>query len=150
MEVIGLLYDGIVHATAPGMLAATARGAIIGLLIGALPGLGPSAGVAIMLPVAVGFGGTAAIACLAGVYYGSMFGGAITSILLGIHGDAPSVMTVLDGYPMAPRGEAGRALGMSVFASFPGGLLGLIGMVALALPKSKAAHAFGPSERHTK
>src|SRR3546814_10784535 len=72
MEVIGLLYDGIVHATAPGMLAATALGAIIGLLIGALPGLGPSAGVAIMLPVAVGFGGTAAIACLAGVYYGSM------------------------------------------------------------------------------
>lgn len=73
-----------------------------------------------MLPVAAGFGGVAAIACLGGVYYGSMFGGAITSILLGIPGDAPSVMTVIDGYPMAQKGEAGRALGTSVFASFVG------------------------------
>lgn len=146
MEVFGLLFDGIIQASAPGILAATMFGAVIGLLIGALPGLGPSAGVAIMLPVVAGFGGVAAIACLAGVYYGAMFGGAITSILLGIPGDAPSVMTVLDGYPMAQRGEGGRALGMSVFASFVGGLLGLIGMVALSVPISKMALAFGPTE----
>ncbi|MDF2619047.1 MAG: protein of unknown function transrane [Xanthobacteraceae bacterium] len=146
MEIFGLLWDGIVQAAAPNILAGTFLGIIIGLLIGALPGLGPSAGVAIMLPVAVGFGGTAAIACLAGVYYGSMFGGAITSILLGIPGDAPSVMTVLDGYPMAQKGEAGRALGMSVFASFIGGLIGLIGLVVLSVPISRAALAFGPTE----
>jgi len=146
MEVFGLLFDGILQASQPAILAATVLGAIVGLLIGALPGLGPSAGVAIMLPVVVGFGGSAAIACLAGVYYGSMFGGAITSILLGIPGDAPSVMTVIDGYPMAQKGEAGRALGMSVFASFVGGLIGLIGMVALSVPISNAALAFGPTE----
>lgn len=146
MDILGPLWDGIVQASALNILAGTFLGIIIGLIIGALPGLGPTAGVAIMLPVAVSFGGTAAIACLAGVYYGSMFGGAITSILLGIPGDAPSVMTVLDGYPMAQNGEAGRALGMSVFASFVGGLIGLIGLAALSVPISRAALAFGPTE----
>ena len=77
MEIIGLLWNGILQAAAPNILAGTFLGIIVGLLIGALPGLGPTAGVAIMLPLAVGLGGTAAIACLAGVYYGSMFGGAI-------------------------------------------------------------------------
>ncbi|MFC5068498.1 tripartite tricarboxylate transporter permease [Flaviflagellibacter deserti] len=146
MEIMGLLIDGIGQAMQPSILASTMLGAILGLLIGALPGLGPSAGVAIMLPIAVTFGGTAAIACIAGIYYGAMFGGAITSILLGIPGDAPSVMTVLDGYPMALKGEAGRALGMSVFASFIGGLFGLAGMVALSVPISRWALAFGPTE----
>ncbi len=146
MDVLNLLLDGIGQAMQPSILAATMLGAILGLLIGALPGLGPSAGVAIMLPIAVTFGGTAAIACIAGIYYGAMFGGAITSILLGIPGDAPSVMTVIDGYPMALKGEAGRALGMSVFASFIGGLFGLAGMVALSVPISNWALAFGPTE----
>ena len=72
---------GIWQATAPPLLAATLIGVVVGLIVGALPGLGPSAGVAIMLPVAVGFGGTPAIAALAGIYYGAMFGGAVTSIL---------------------------------------------------------------------
>ncbi len=100
-----------------------------------------------MLPLAVGLGGTAAIACLAGVYYGSMFGGAITSILLGIPGDAPSVMTVLDGYPMAQKGEAGRALGISCLR-----LLHrrpsrhLQDWSSLSVPVSRAALAFGPTE----
>jgi len=146
MDIFGLLIDGIIQAMQPGILASTMLGVILGLLIGALPGLGPAAGVAIMLPIAVTFGGTAAIACIAGIYYGAMFGGAITSILLGIPGDAPSVMTVIDGYPMAQNGEAGRALGMSVFASFVGGLIGLAGMVALSVPISRWALAFGPTE----
>lgn len=146
METLALLWDGILAATDPAIFACTILGAVVGLLIGALPGLGPTAGVAIMLPVAAGFGGVAAIACLGGVYYGSMFGGAITSILLGIPGDAPSVMTVIDGYPMAQKGEAGRALGTSVFASFVGGLLGIAGLVALSLPVSRYALAFGPTE----
>ncbi|MDH2329023.1 tripartite tricarboxylate transporter permease [Cereibacter sp. SYSU M97828] len=146
MEVFGLLWDGIVTASAPAILACTILGAVVGLLIGALPGLGPTAGVAIMLPVAAGFGGVAAIACLGGVYYGSMFGGAITSILLGIPGDAPSVMTVLDGYPLAQKGEAGRALGMSVFASFVGGIVGILGLVLISVPVSRFALSFGPTE----
>src|SRR5690606_41868155 len=105
MDIISLLLGGIVNALEPAVLASTIFGAIIGLLIGALPGLGPTAGVAIMLPVAVSLGGVAALACLAGVYYGSMFGGAITSVLPGMPGDAPSVMTVLGGQPLARPGE---------------------------------------------
>lgn len=146
MEVFSLLFDGIVQAATPTTLMATLFGVIIGLAIGVLPGLGPTAGMAIMLPVAVGFGGVPALACLAGVYYGSMFGGAVTSILLGIPGDAPSVMTVLDGHPMAKNGEAGRALGMNVFASFFGGIIGLLGLVILSVPIASAALAFGPTE----
>ncbi len=146
MEIFSLLLDGIAQAAQPATLGATMFGVIIGLIIGALPGLGPTAGVAIMLPVAIGFGGVPALACLAGVYYGAMFGGAVTSILLGIPGDAPSVMTVIDGYPLAKKGEAGRALGMSVFASFFGGMIGLLGLVVLSIPIANAALAFGPTE----
>ena len=98
-----------------------------------------------MLPVAVGFGGTA-IAGLAGIYYGAMFGGAVTSILLGIPGDAPSVMTVIDGHALAKRGEAGRALGMSVCASFIGGVIGIVLLALLSVPVAQAALAFGPAE----
>ncbi|MDZ5699707.1 tripartite tricarboxylate transporter permease [Chelativorans sp. M5D2P16] len=146
MDAFGLLFEGIQNAATPTTLLATLFGVIIGLLIGALPGLGPSAGVAIMLPVAVSLGGVPALACLAGIYYGSMFGGAITSILLGIPGDPPSIMTVVDGHPLAKKGEAGRALGMSVFGSFIGGLVGLIGLATLSAPIARAALAFGPTE----
>ncbi|MDA1184697.1 MAG: tripartite tricarboxylate transporter permease [Acidobacteria bacterium] len=146
LDAFALLGDGIWQATAPELLAATLIGVVIGLIVGALPGLGPTAGVAIMLPVAVGFGGTAAIAALAGIYYGAMFGGAVTSILLGIPGDAPSVMTVIDGHALAKQGQAGRALGMSVYASFLGGVIGLVLLVALAAPVARAALAFGPTE----
>lgn len=146
MEIFWLLIDGISSAAEPTTLLATLFGVVVGLIIGALPGLGPAAGVAIMLPVVVSFGGVPALACLAGVYYGAMFGGAITSILLGIPGDAPSVMTVMDGYPMAKKGEAGRAIGVSVFASFVGGLIGLVGLAYLSVPIAGAALAFGPTQ----
>lgn len=146
LDAFSLLADGVWQATAPPLLAATLIGVVIGLIVGALPGLGPSAGAAIMLPVAVGFGGTAAIAALAGIYYGAMFGGAVTSILLGIPGDAPSVMTVIDGHAMAKKGQAGRALAMSVYASFVGGVIGIVLLVALSAPVAQAALAFGPTE----
>lgn len=147
METLSLLAGGIAAAaTDPVMLLAIFVGAVVGLLIGALPGLGPTAGVAIMLPVAVGFEPTVALAMLAGVYYGAMFGGAVTSILLGIPGDAPAVMTVMDGYPMAKRGEAGRALGLATYASFIGGLIGLIGLTLMAQIFSRYALLFGPVE----
>lgn len=147
METLALLGSGIATAaTDPAMLLAIVLGALVGLLIGALPGLGPTAGVAIMLPVAVGFEPTVALAMLAGVYYGAMFGGAVTSILLGIPGDAPSVMTVLDGYPMARKGEAGRALGLATYASFIGGFVGLVGLTMMAQLVSNYALMFGPAE----
>ena len=125
---------------------ATLIGVVVGLIVGVLPGIGPAAGTAIMLPVAVGFGGPAAIAGLAGIYYGAMFGGAVTSILLGIPGDAPSVMTVIDGHALAKKGEAGRALGMSVYASFVGGVIGIVLLALLSVPVARAALAFGPTE----
>jgi putative tricarboxylic transport membrane protein len=146
MDALALLADGIWQATAPSLLFATFVGVVIGLIVGVLPGIGPAAGTAIMLPVAVGFGGTAAIAGLAGIYYGAMFGGAVTSILLGIPGDAPSVMTVIDGHALAKRGEAGRALGMSVYASFIGGVIGILLLAVLSVPVARAALAFGPTE----
>ncbi len=147
MESIDLLLAGIVHAaTNFDLLMAIIGGVILGLLIGALPGLGPTAGVAILRPIVVGFDPTLAMSALAGVYYGAMFGGAITSILLGIPGDAPSVMTVLDGYPMAKQGKAGQALGMSIYASFFGGLVGLVGLTIMADVVSRYALLFGPAE----
>jgi putative tricarboxylic transport membrane protein len=146
MEPLSLLADGIIQASSPPLLLATLIGVVVGLIVGVLPGIGPAAGTAIMLPVAVGFGGPAAIAGLAGIYYGAMFGGAVTSILLGIPGDAPSVMTVIDGYAMAKRGEAGRALGMSVYASFIGGVIGIVLLALLSVPVAQAALAFGPTE----
>lgn len=147
METLSLLGNGIaVAATDPAMLLAIVIGAVVGLLIGALPGLGPTAGVAIMLPIAVGFEPTVALAMLAGVYYGAMFGGAVTSILLGIPGDAPSVMTVIDGYPMAKNGQAGRALGLATYASFIGGFIGLVGLTLMAQIVSRYALLFGPVE----
>jgi putative tricarboxylic transport membrane protein len=146
MESFVLLWGGIESALSWSVLGATILGVLVGLLIGVLPGLGPTAGVAIMLPVAVGFGGVASIAALAGVYYGAMYGGAVTSILLGIPGDPPSIMTVIDGHAMAKKGEAGRALGVSVFASFTGGLIGLLLLTVSAVYVSNAALAFGTAE----
>jgi putative tricarboxylic transport membrane protein len=136
----------LVAASQPSVLAAIMVGAIIGLFIGALPGLGPTAGVAILLPVAVSFDGTAAIAALGAVYYGAQYGGAVTAILLGIPGDASATMTVIDGHKLARNGKAGAALGLSIAASFIGGLIGLILLTAFATTIAQAAIAFGPIE----
>ncbi|MCD2185005.1 tripartite tricarboxylate transporter permease [Rhizobium sp. GN54] len=141
-----LLAQGLAAASQPTVLAAIMVGAIIGLFIGALPGLGPTAGVAILLPVAVSFDGTAAIAALGAVYYGAQYGGAVTAILLGIPGDASATMTVIDGHKMARNGKAGAALGLSIAASFIGGLIGLVLLTAFATTIAKAAIAFGPIE----
>ncbi|MGA1832887.1 tripartite tricarboxylate transporter permease [Rhizobium wenxiniae] len=141
-----LLAEGLVAASQPSVLAAIMVGAIIGLFIGALPGLGPTAGVAILLPVAVSFDGTAAIAALGAVYYGAQYGGAVTAILLGIPGDASATMTVIDGHKLARNGKAGAALGLSIAASFIGGLIGLILLTAFATTIAQAAIAFGPIE----
>ncbi|MGO4319751.1 tripartite tricarboxylate transporter permease, partial [Agrobacterium sp. MCAB5] len=108
--------------------------------------LGPTAGVAILLPVAVSFDGTAAIAALGAVYYGAQYGGAVTAILLGIPGDASATMTVIDGHKLARNGKAGAALGLSIAASFIGGLIGLILLTAFATTIAQAAIAFGPIE----
>lgn len=146
METIDLLMGGLMTAMSPEILIATLLGVLLGLAVGVLPALGPAAALAILLPIVFRFEPTTAMAGLAGIYYGSMYGGAVTSILLGIPGESASMMTTLDGYPMARRGEAGRALGMSVYASFIGGLIALVLFTGLATTFARYAVAFGPAE----
>jgi len=146
METFDLLLNGLAVAFGPEMLIATLVGVVLGLLIGVLPALGPAAAVAILLPLVVRFDPATAMAGLAGVYYGAMYGGAVTSILLGIPGESASMMTALDGYPLARRGEAGRALGMSIAASFIGGLFAIVLFTMVAAPFAEFAIRFGPIE----
>lgn len=123
-------------------------GCFLGTIIGALPGLGPSNGVAILIPVSfsLGLDATAALILLTSVYYGAMYGGRISSILLNIPGDEPAVMTTLDGYPMAKAGRAGEALAISGIASFVGSFAATWGLVLLAPQLVKVALLFGPAE----
>ncbi|TPW26263.1 tripartite tricarboxylate transporter permease [Pararhizobium mangrovi] len=123
-------------------------GCFLGTIIGALPGLGPSNGVAILIPLAftLGLPATPALILLTSVYYGAMYGGRISSILLNIPGDEPAVMTTLDGYPMAQQGRAGEALALSGYASFVGSFFATWGLVFLAPLLVKLALLFGPAE----
>ena len=108
METLSLLADGFAVALTPTTLFLAIAGCIIGTMVGALPGLGPSNGVAILIPLAFSFGldATEALILMTSVYYGAMYGGRISSILLNIPGDEPALMTTLDGYPMAKSGRA--------------------------------------------
>jgi putative tricarboxylic transport membrane protein len=121
-------------------------GVVIGTLIGVLPGIGPTGTVALLLPITFYASPVSAIILLAGIYYGSMYGGSTTSILVNIPGEAASVVTCLDGYQMAQKGRAGAALGISAFGSFIAGTLGLIGLTVLAVPLANTALKIGPPE----
>lgn len=121
-------------------------GAIVGTLVGVLPGLGPIAGIALLIPATFGLNATSAIIMLAGIYYGAMYGGSTTSILLNVPGETASVITCIDGYQMAQKGQAGKALAICAIGSFIAGTLGLFGLVFLAPPLAEAALAFGPAE----
>ncbi len=121
-------------------------GVTIGTLIGVLPGIGPAATIALMLPTTYAISPVSAIIMLAGIYYGAMYGGSTTSILVNIPGEAASVVTVLDGYQMARRGRAGVALGISAFGSFIGGTVTVAGLMLLAPPLARFALRFGPPE----
>src|SRR5690606_26201828 len=107
-------------------------GVTIGTVIGVLPGLGPTATIALLLPLTYGIGAESAIILLAGVYYGSMYGGTITSVLWKIPGEAASAVTAIDGYEMARRGRAGPALGISAIGSFIGGGIAVLGLIFVA------------------
>ena len=111
MELLANLALGFSVALSPNTLMLAVIGCILGTVIGALPGLGPSNGVAILIPLSfsLGLDATAALVLMTSVYYGAMYGGRISSILLNIPGDEPAMMTTLDGYPMAKKGQAGNA-----------------------------------------
>lgn len=154
METIQFLANGFAVAFQWYNLAFAFFGVLIGTAVGVLPGIGPMSGVALLIPVTATLtsgldpesAATSSIILLAGVYYGAMYGGSTTSILLNTPGESSSVVTALDGYQMAKQGRAGAALSIAAIGSFVAGIVSLVGMVLLADPLSEMALSFGPAE----
>lgn len=146
MEVLTSLLQGFAIAVTPTNLLFALAGCVLGTLIGALPGFGPPAGVAILLPFTFNMPPVTGLIMLAGVYYGAMYGGTITSVLLNIPGESSSVMTAIDGYKMAQQGRAGVALGIAAVGSFVAGTVGVVLLMTLGPLVAQAAIKFGPPE----
>jgi len=146
METLQQVIFGFGVALQPANLWLAFLGVLAGTLVGVLPGLGPTATMAMLLPITFGMSPTGAIIMLAGIYYGAQYGGSTTSILVNIPGEAGSVITCLDGYQMARKGNAGKALGISAFGSFIAGTIGILGLTFLAPPLVEMALSFGPPE----
>jgi putative tricarboxylic transport membrane protein len=149
MELLNYLGIGFSVALQPENLLYCFIGVFIGTLIGVLPGIGPVGAMSLLLPLTFKTTPEAAIIMLAGIYYGSMYGGSTTSILVNIPGEAASVVTCLDGYQMALQGRAGPALGIAAFGSFIAGTLSIVGLMVLAPPLANFALKFGPPEYFT-
>lgn len=146
METLNLLLQGAQVALQPMNLVFCFIGVLMGTLVGVLPGLGPTAAIALLLPVSFHIPPVSTIIMLAGIYYGAMYGGSTTSILVNIPGEAASVITCIDGHQMAKKGRAGPALGICAFGSFIAGTVGVIGISLIAPPMAEFALAFGPPE----
>ena len=146
MDIFANLIMGFEVAFSPLNLLMCFIGVLIGTLIGVLPGIGPTTGVAILIPITFGMSGTTAIITMCGVYYGAMYGGSTTSILLNVPGESSSVMTTLDGYQMAKNGRPGPALGMAALASFIAGTFAVLMLTFLSPPLARYAVSFGPPE----
>jgi putative tricarboxylic transport membrane protein len=146
MDIFGNLLLGLSVAISPINLAYLFIGVLIGMVVGIIPGFGPAAALAVLLPVTFGMEPTSAVIMLAAIYYGSQYGGTITSILLNTPGESSSVAATFDGYPLAQQGRAGPALVMQAVASFIGGTLGVILITVLAPAFSLVTRSFGPPE----
>jgi putative tricarboxylic transport membrane protein len=140
------LLLGFSVALDPSVLVYAFAGCIIGTLVGMMPGLGPLAGISLLLPATFGLNPIIAVVLLAGVYYGAMYGGSTTSILVRIPGEAASVMTCIDGYEMTKNGRAGPALAIAAIGSFVAGTAGVVGLMLLAPTLAAFALRFGPPE----
>lgn len=140
------VLDGFSVSLQPHNLWYTFVGVLMGTVIGVLPGIGPSAAMALLIPFCYDLNPTSALIMMAGIYYGAQYGGAITSILINTPGESSSVMTAIDGYQMARKGRAGAALAISAWGSFVGGTVGVVALTVLAIPLTKAALGFGPAE----
>ena len=145
-ETLHNLYLGFSVALVPSVILYAFIGCIIGTLVGVLPGVGPLAGISLLLPVSFGLDATSAIVLLAGIYYGAMYGGSTTSILMRIPGEAASVMTCIDGYQMTLNGRAGPALAIAAIGSYIAGTASIVGLMLLAPPLASFALRFGPPE----
>jgi putative tricarboxylic transport membrane protein len=146
VETLQNLYLGFSVALSPGILWYGFIGCLVGTLVGVLPGVGPLAGISLLLPVTFGLDATRALVMLAGIYYGAMYGGSTTSILMRIPGEAASVMTCIDGYAMARRGRAGPALAIAAVGSYVAGTFSVVALMFLAPPLASFALRFGPAE----
>ena len=146
LESFSYLINGFSDALTVGNLLYCLLGVTFGMLVGVLPGLGPSAGTAMLLPLTFGMNSTSSIIMLSGIFYGAMYGGTITSVLVNIPGESASVITCMDGYPLAQKGRAGVALGVAGIGSFVGGTLSVLGLVILGPFVASQALKFGPPE----
>ncbi|WP_292286164.1 tripartite tricarboxylate transporter permease [Marivita sp.] len=146
MDIFSDLIMGLSIAITPINLVYLLLGAAIGMIVGVIPGFGPSAGLAILLPMTFGMDPIGAIMLLAAIYYGAMYGGTITSILLNTPGESATVASTFDGFPLAKNGRAGPALVMQAVASFVGGTVGVILITLLAPMFAQVSRSFGPPE----
>ncbi len=146
MEVLEHLAVGLTTVLSPLNLALLGLGVLVGMVIGVMPGLGPSAGIAILLPLTFGLEPTSAIVMLAAIYYGAMYGGTITSVLINTPGESATVASTFDGYPLARKGRAGPALVMAAAASFLAGTIGAV-LISVSAPLLAGITShFGPPE----
>ena len=146
MEGLSLLYTGFVNSLTTVNLVACFVGALVGTLVGVLPGLGPTATMVLMLPFTLPYGPTTGLIMMTGVWYGAMYGGSTTSVLVNIPGEAASVVTCIDGYQMCKQGRAGAALALVATGSFVAGTIGILGLQFFAPVLGNAALSFGPPE----
>jgi putative tricarboxylic transport membrane protein len=146
MDFLGNLQLGFSVAFTPFNLMMAVAGVTIGILIGALPGVGPPSGVAMLLPLTFGMDPTSGIIMLAALYAGTMYGGTITAVLINTPGESASVVTCLDGYQMALQGRAGAALGIAAIGSFIAGTIGVVLLMLVSPALAKWALSFGPPE----
>src|SRR6478609_12058558 len=131
MDVVQGLLQGFEVALTPMSLLMCTVGVVLGTIIGVLPGLGPPATIAMLLPLTFKLDPTGAMIMLAGIYYGAKYGGSTTSILLNVPGENSSIVTCIDGYQMARKGRAGAALGMCAIGSFIGGLISVMVLILI-------------------
>jgi putative tricarboxylic transport membrane protein len=146
MDTVNSLMLGFSVALTPANLLFAFMGSLFGTIVGILPGLGPAAGTALLIPLTFHLDPTGAIIMLAAIYYGSQYGGTITSVLMNVPGEAASAITCLDGHQMARQGRAGAALSIAAVGSFIGGTVATLGLVVAAQPLARLALRFGPVE----
>lgn len=140
------VMEGLMVALQPQNILFVILGGFLGTVVGMLPGLGPATAVAVLIPITFGMDPTSALVLMAAIYYGAMYGGSRSSILLNTPGDGSAIAATFDGYPMAKKGRAGEALAMSAISSLIGGITAIAGFILLAKPLASFALEFGPAE----
>lgn len=146
VESLGHLIMGFGVALSGWNLLFCVIGVTIGMLVGVLPGIGPVAGTALLIPITYSLEPTTAIIMLSGIFYGCMYGGTITSVLINVPGESASVITCIDGHQLAKQGRAGVALGVAAIGSFFGGIVAILALIFVGPPIARAALQFGPPE----